>query len=180
MIVCCRGMKDIVAVVSLCAALACAASDSVLDSPRWPAVKPQAYDYDADPASVMKGPYFKGQFVTAEAAQGGKPNTKYLLRRRFTARAKPVEAYVQGMGVFFYTFRLNGKRLIASRCTDDRASRDSAYAADALSAVTNGENVFEAEYTTSGVASGGVVCEIFLRYADGSFDRISSDGQFES
>ena len=173
-------MRCFIAAVPLLAAVACVASDSVLDSPPWPAVKPQAYDYDADPASVMKGPYFNGQFVTASADQGGKPNTKYLLRRKFSVRAKPVEAYIQGMGVFFYTFNLNGKRLISSRCTDDPASRDSAYSANALPAVKDGENVFEADYTTAGSAPGGIVCEIFVRYGDGSFDRISSDGQFES
>ena len=164
----------------LCAADACAVEPPVLDPPPWPSVVPHCYDYDRDPASRMKGAYFKGLFVSASADNGGKANARYRVRRRFNVREKPVEAFVQGMGVYQYVFSVNGRRMIASRSTNDRSSRDSAYSADMLSVVKAGENVFEAEYVTPGTATGGVLCELFVRYRDGSFDRISSGSEFES
>ncbi len=64
--------------------------------PAWPTVTPEYYDYAADPASRVKGRYFTGKYIsTTDKVQGG---AKVLLRRKFTLKARPKEAYVQGTG----------------------------------------------------------------------------------
>ena len=53
--------------------------------PAWPTVTPDYYDYDADPASRMKGRYFTGKYIsTTDNVKGG---TKVLMRRKFTLKA---------------------------------------------------------------------------------------------
>ena len=146
--------------------------------PKWPTVTPEYYDYAADPASRVKGRYFTGKYIsTTDKVQGG---AKVLLRRKFTLKAKPKEAYFQGTGEFWFTYKINGTQILRSRATNDRFSRDSVFSANPLPHLREGENLLEADYSVESGRRGAVLAELFVVYADGSSDKVVTDSKFES
>ena len=146
--------------------------------PAWPTVTPEYYDYAADPASRVKGRYFTGKYIstTGKVQEGA----KILLRRKFTLKSKPKEAYFQGTGEFWFTYKINGTQILRSRATNDRFSRDSVFAANPLPHLRAGENLIEADYSVESGRRGAVLAELFVVYADGSSDKIVTDSKFES
>ena len=158
----------------------------MLDAPRWPEVEPQYYDHAADPACTVKGPYFTGHFVSAadDKLTTGRINHEklrtYHLRRAFTLKEKPVEAWLQAMGDNSARFGLNGKHV--SSFTYDRGTTCSSV--PAVDFVTDklrkGANELTASYEVSSGFPGGVMLELFVRYADGTTEKIVGDGKFES
>ena len=156
----------------------CTASGDMEKEPAWPTVTPEYYDYGADPASRMKGRYFTGKYISAiDKVQGG---AKVLLRRTFKLKAKPKEAYFQGTGEFWFTYKINGTQILRSRATSDRFSRDYVFPANPLPYLREGENLLEADYSVESGRRGAVLAELFVVYADGSIDKIVTDSKFES
>ena len=146
--------------------------------PRWPTVTPEYYDYDADPASRMKGRYFTGKYISfPDKVESGK---KVLLRRKFTLKENPKAAYFQGTGEFWYTYKINGKQILRSRSTSDRFSRDYVFQANPLAHLRKGENLIEADYTVESGRSGAILAEMLVVYADGKSQKFVTDSSFES
>ncbi len=163
-----------------------------LDAPEWPDVTPQFYDASGDPACSVEGAYFRGRFISAAAdaaarASGADPAPKYRLRRRFTLKAKPVDAWLQGVGDTMAAFSLNGR--VAMHSTYARSASTGAPAStNVLALLREGQNVLDVEYVVNvrleyGVRRpypGGVLAELFVALADGTKERIDTDESFES
>ena len=152
-----------------------------LDAPAWPDVVPQYRDLRTLPACQVRGAYFRGSFVTAADDKGGKPGRCYFLRRTFSLKQKPVAAWLQGTADKSGTFRLNGEVAFEPQWTLTMTTihwmTPNARVEKFLRA---GENTLEIEYKTPHEWAGGALVELFVRYADGSFERIDSDEKFES
>ena len=146
----------------------------VLDAPRWPALMPA---YDIAPkgaADVVDGAYFGGKLVYApEDAQPCDART-FLLRKEFELKEKPVEAWLQFMADDSARAFLNGRE------ASDRVQQ---WATPIMTNVTRrltaGKNVIAFNYYNSAFA-GGVLAELFVRYRDGSVERIDTDDGFKS
>lgn len=159
-----------------------------LDAPEWPEVEPKYYDHASDPAFTVKGAYFKGGFISAAAdAAGRKGGGKFQLRRRFTLKGAPSDAWLQGMGDSRATFSVNGRIAMRSRYIHNIAENMTARE-NVLPFLKAGENVIMVEYETDRMFEyaiprsfpGGVIAELFVSYPDGSHERIDTDGSFES
>ncbi|MCQ2391295.1 MAG: hypothetical protein MJ240_07710 [Kiritimatiellae bacterium] len=159
-----------------------------LDAPIWPALEPRYYDAAHDPACTMKGKFYRGDFISAADDQCGHNGLqKFSLRRVFMLKDKPVDAWLQGMGDQEAVFRVNGKEVgcvhYSHNTTVNVGLRE-----NVLGLVKAGENVLSADYEIfSDVASatnfpftGGVMAELFVKYADGSFERIDTDSAWQS
>ena len=153
---------------SVAAAAPCIAD--VLDEGEWPAVKPEFREV---PPRTVNGRYFGGKMIKSPKDQRGGVTNRFLLRRDFTLKAKPVEAWVQfsaigGGGSFV---RLNGK--VAARNGDWMHPT----VANADGMLKEGRNEVEIVYPWRAMTK-GVLAELFVRYQDGSHERIDTDSSF--
>ena len=153
--------------------------NGLLDAPVWSDVTTTFYDTKSDPACTMRGSYFHGRFITA-AGDTGRNRRRYLLRRRFTLRENAVEARLQGIGDGDCTFKVNGRQVLRTSYGYLHISDNRTGFADILPHVAAGENEIAVEYNGNGQCPGGAVLEVFVRYGDGSSERIDSDDRFES
>ncbi len=174
------------------AAMAGPAWEGKLDAPEWPDVTPQFYNAAGDPACRVEGSYFRGRFISAAAdvaarASGADPAPTYRLRRHFTLKAKPVDAWIQGVGDTMAAFSLNGR--VAMHSTYARSASTGAPAStNVLSLLREGQNVLDVEYIVDATFEygvrrpypGGVLAELYVEYADGTWERIDTDKSFES
>ena len=159
-----------------------------LDAPEWPDVKPEYYDHSKDPACRVVGAYFKGKFVSAldDVSGQGKSGRKFMLRRRFDLKSVPAEAWLQGIADSSATFRINGREAMKAWYSY-LTSRNRTFVKNVGKMLKAGRNELEIEYTVDATCDnakrtfpGGAILELFVRYSDGSFERIDSDGLFES
>ncbi len=158
-----------------------------LDAPEWPEVEPKYYNHADDPAFTVKGAYFKGRFVSAAADAAGKKSGRFQLRRRFSLKGAPSDAWLQGMGDNRATFSVNGRVAMRTRYRHGLAENVSARE-NVLPLLKSGENVMTVEYETDKLFEysvprtfpGGIAAELFISYPDGTHERIDTDGLFES
>ena len=159
-----------------------------LDAPEWPDVKPEYYDHAQDPACRIVGAYFKGKFISAldDVSGRGKNGRKFLLRRRFSLKSAPSEAWLQGTADSSATFRVNGREAMKAWYSY-LTSRNRTFEKNVGKLLKAGENELQIEYTVDATCdnakrtfSGGAILELFVRYSDGSVERIDSDDSFES
>lgn len=159
---------------------------TMLDAPPWPAVEPQYYDHRGDPACRVRGPYFTGGFVSAlddPLACGVGPSEEvrsYYLRRRFTLKERPVEAWLQAVGDNSASFEINGQRVATHRFSHQPTITLSPVVKSIANNLKAGENELRANYDIRSQFPGGVMLELFIRYADGTYEKIVGDERFES
>lgn len=142
---------------------------SGLDEDPWPVLKPEFADFTYRKRDKN---YFQAAMIKSPAdnLQAKKPGTFYL-RREFTLKKNPVRAYLQF-------------------CADDRASafingkivkKNSNWRVPVWAEVTrflvSGKNVLGFTYQNFRSA-GGVLGELYAEFADGTFERINTDGNF--
>ena len=154
-----------------------------LDAPVWPDVTPRYFDCAQNTGCQVRGTYFRGSFLSAADDKGASGSRRYFLRRVFALREMPVSAWLQGTADNSAVFRLNGEVAFKPRfCgVHETLVWHTASAPHMEKFLTAGENLLEIEYTTSHPHyPGGVLAELFVRYADGSFERIDSDAAFEA
>lgn len=159
-----------------------------LDAPFWPKLTPASYDAARDPACTVKGKFYLGDFISAAEDRGGADGLrKFKVRRFFTLKEKPVEAWLQGMGDQAAVFRVNGQEAGRVRYHHN-STVNSGLRQNVLALVKAGENRLTAEYETfkdvdsapSLPFTGGVMAELFVKYADGTFERVNTDSAWES
>ena len=149
------------------AALSCSAS---LDEDTWPAVHPE---FKTPSPYVVRGAYFRGRMLKSPKGKCADGVREYIFRRTVVLKAKPVEAWVQfsaigGGGSFV---RLNGK--VAARNGDWMHPT----VANADGMLKEGRNEVEIVYPWRAMTK-GVLAELFVRYQDGSHERIDTDSSF--
>ena len=160
--------------------------EETLDAPVWPDVTPECLNAEATPACSMRGAYFKGGVVSAADDDGTLKKT-YRLRRKFTLKAKPTAAWLQGICDGADQVVLNGTPLRFSRYIFEPLLENRTTLHVVTDKLREGENEIVADYTVNRLARGGcnklpagVLLELFVRLQDGSSVRIDSDDAFES
>lgn len=171
--------------IPVCAALVLGVSAA--DQP-WPKVTPEYYDWKADPAFQVAGPYYQGGFISAADDTGAVGKRTFFLRKSFALAAKPIEAHLQGIGDANAVFSLNGQEVakstfsyaygwIENKTFDVRVEKF-------LKAGNNELGVrysYASEVLGNGMCKhnhcGGAVAELAVRYADGRWERISLDAE---
>ncbi|MBQ9502053.1 MAG: hypothetical protein IJU70_07860 [Lentisphaeria bacterium] len=142
-----------------------------LDAPAWPQVQPELWKKGRIPGHGKK-PYFKGKMIrSVEDKRAGKAFSTFYLRRCFTLKARPEQAFLQftaddGAEVF-----INGSA--AGRADDWRTC----VTLDVKKHLTSGKNVLALRYVNRD-SFGGVLAELYVQYADGSCERIDTDNDF--
>lgn len=142
-----------------------------LDAPEWPDLEPGYWkEVPRDPAV---GPQFSGKFIRAEEDVRKVWGTReFHLVRTIALKGAPVEAKVQFSACAMGSFALNGKA--AARCTD----WGNPTVCDVTNLLEAGRNHVEVIYCGWPGLASGTVFELFVRYADGTFERFASDEQF--
>ena len=156
------------------AALACAvavqAFAAPLDEGEWPAVLPE---FKSHSPRTVKGAYFRGRVVRPSKDGQGEGTQEFLLRRTVSLKSKPVEAWIQFIGVRSAVLRLNGKVVTRNGYWPNPTVRE------VRGFLKAGDN--EIDFTcTRGASTSGVLAELFIRYPDGSHERIDTDSSFRS
>lgn len=158
------------------------------DDSDWPSVGPEYYDVRGDSGFQVKGPYFRGGFISAADDVGAVGTNRFLLRRTFTLKAKPVEAHLQGIGDAQATFRLNGTEVATSSFSLDYGwVENKSFDVSVADALKTGANELTVDYSYwseirwGGALrhnfAGGAVAELAVRYPDGAWERICLDGE---
>lgn len=148
---------------------------AALDEDVWPRVETGFLSDDPATYRVI-GPYFKGKLIhhpNDVSAKHPTPKDKgtYFFRRTFTLAKQPVKAWLQGSGDDSVEFFINGVTTLG--VWDWRKPRT----CSVTKQLRIGENILSVRHENA-KWDGGFVCELFIRYVDGSFDRISSDASF--
>ena len=147
-----------------------------LDAPVWPNVKSEFYDTKSNPACCPGNPAFSARFISSTNDTGKGGSRSFRLSRTFTLRAKPIESWLQAMGDDQAVFKLNGTPVADARYSRSVLTpRSRPDVREVTGHLQAGQNEIVAEYTTSRNFPGGVVAELFVRYADGTFERIETD-----
>jgi len=174
-------MKRILGAVAAVLVLGAEAADQP-----WPKVTPEYYDWKADPAFRIEGPYYQGGFISAADDTGTVGKHSFVLKKTFALAAKPVEAHLQGIGDANAVFSLNGRE--AAKSTFSYAYGwifNQAFDVRAENLLVAGDNELTVRYEYvsevlgNGMRkhnhSGGAVAELAVRYADGRWERIDLD-----
>ncbi len=144
------------------------------DEPEWPAVKPGFKVKESQP-ETYRGPYFAGKMIKSPwdtgSRAGNAASKTFFIRKNFTLRDKPVTAWVQfnaddGAEVYF-----NGK------LTGLNSNWRAPSIAEVSDELKKGENIWAFKYH-NGYGAGGVMAELYVEYADGSFERFDTDESF--
>lgn len=149
-------------------------STAPLDEGEWPDVVPEFKDFPRlDPYER----YFQGKMIKCPADKGDRfldaAHKVYYLRREFTLREKPVTAWVQFNADDDAVVWINGQQ--AASCDNWRV----ASSAEVSAYLKKGDNVWGIRYR-NGYGAGGTMGELYIEYADGSFERIHTDESFVS
>lgn len=166
-------MKGVFSVLVAAGTAVACSGEINLDAPAWPAVKPE-YWPDAQTKVEVLGSYFQGRMIKSpeDVVTGGKHH-EFHLRRTFSLKARPAMAWLQFMADDSCVVFLNGKV----------AGRSSTWEVPTLEEVSDalvaGENAIAITYRNARSA-GGVLFELFVRYPDGSFERVNSDEGFRT
>lgn len=139
----------------------------VLDESEWPQL---TAGYKEIKPTVIPGNYFQGKMLKSPL-DGSSESKSFKLRRTVKLKSKPVAAYLQftaddSARAFIngeYVGRIgNWRKLLQCNVTDKLHANS---------------NVWAFEYSNA-VSNGGVVGELFVQYADGTFERFHTDENF--
>ncbi len=141
-----------------------------LDAPVWPKIQPEFKPKDY---IVRNEPYFQGKVIKSPADKGKGGVHTYYLRREFQCKEQPILAWLQHTADDAARAFINGVEVSSSsnwRVTES---------AEVSDCIKQGTNTLAFRYA-NGWSAGGVIGELLLLYADGSFERINTDTQFKS
>ena len=141
-----------------------------LDEGEWPVILPE---FRTSSPRMVKGAYFRGRMIRPAKDTKSEGVSEFLLRRTFFLRSKPVEAWVQFIGSRSAILRLNGKIVSRNGYWPNPTVRN---IVEFLKAGVN-EIGF---VCTKGSYSTGVLAEFFVRYPDGTHERIDTDSSFSA
>ena len=142
-----------------------------LDAPVWPKVKPELWKKGRIPGHGKK-PYFKGKMIrSVEDKRAKKTFSVFYLRRSFTLKARPEQAFLQFTADDAAEVFINGSA--AGRADDWRTC----VTLDVKKYLTPGKNVLALRYVNKD-SFGGTLAELYVQYADGSCERINTDNNF--
>ena len=160
---------------------------NLFDAPVWPSVTPECYECSHDPACQVRGPYFGGRFISAAddvdtRNMYDRRQRRFFLRRTITLKSKPTVAWLQGIGDSTATFFINGTSVLTAGYRHHRAiGSPNVPGVDFVAPFLKpGENRLTVEYASSEQVAGGVLAELYVEYADGTFERFETDREFES
>ena len=143
-----------------------------LDADKWPTVKPEYKSFESNLSGNEH--YFRGKMIKCpqDLPQGGK-HSEFFLRREFELKGKPVQAWLQFVADDSAEAFFNG--IAVSKNQNWRVTE----AVEVSSELKAGKNVWGFKYANARSA-GGVFGELYVQYADGSFERFDTDGHFVS
>ena len=140
-----------------------------LDEGVWQPVVPE---FRTPSPRTVKGAYFKGMLIKSPKDNCADGVHDYIFRRIVFLKAKPVEAWVQLIGIGSVKFRLNGE-VVAGNGDWMHPT-----VADVGGRLAEGRNEIDFVYPWRD-AKKGVLAELFVRYPDGSHERIDTDSSFQ-
>ena len=140
-----------------------------LDEGVWPSVVPE---FKTPSPRIVKGAYFKGRLIKSPKSNCADGVQEYVFRRSVYLKAKPVEAWVQFIGIGSARLRLNGE--VAARNGDWMHPT----VAEIGGRLVEGRNEIDFVYPWRKSPKRGVLAELFIRYQDGSHERIDTDSSF--
>ncbi|MCQ2396127.1 MAG: hypothetical protein MJ106_00310 [Lentisphaeria bacterium] len=146
---------------------------ATLDAPAWEPIEPGLWELPV-PKAVVDYAYFKCKLISSpEDKEGHGKHTRFNMRGEFMLKEKPVLAMVQFTGDDSCHCVVNGNYV----------GYFGNWREVGVEEVTNllheGKNVLGLSYTNKDNV-GGCLCELFVRYADGSSEHINTDGSFVS
>ena len=139
----------------------------VLDEPQWPRLTTEYKN--AEPLTV-KGSYLQGKMLRSPLDVTGKAKS-FKLRRIVHLKNKPAAAYLQ------FTADDSAKAFLNGKYVGSIANWRKLMQIPVTCYLDAGDNVWAFEYSNA-AKSGGVVGELFVQYADGSFERFHTDKNF--
>ena len=144
-----------------------------LDAPVWPERKPFFNEPPAASTQVPKA-YFHGKMlVSPEDKLGLGEYTTFYMRRVIKLKAAPIEAWLQFTGDDYAQAYINGTHV--ATMNNWRLLQIT----DVKKHLRAGDNAWGLRYTNTGDV-GGVIGELFVRYADGTCEHFNSDGSFST
>ena len=142
-----------------------------IDGPEWPAIKPELWKLET--AAKMPQHYFKGKMIRSpEDKRSGKKYHTFFMRKSFFLKEKPVYAFLQ------YTADDSVKIFINGHVAGSSNNWRNTVTGDILKFLSSGKNVLAFTYTNKDTF-GGVLAELYLKYADGKTERINTDKTFK-
>ncbi len=144
---------------------------SKLDAPEWPAVKAEFLTLSGP---VVKGAYFQGKMIKSpkDKIVDGK-HSNFFLRRNFTLKAKPVQGWLS------YTADDGAEAFVNGVSVANARNWQKTLFIEVSDILTTGKNVLAFHYRNTR-SPGGVMGELFVKYADDTFERINTDESFIS
>lgn len=142
----------------------------------WPAVRRVWAEDRGTPTATVRGPYFTGAAITAPADVG--TGGTFTLARKFALKAAPVQAWLQCFGDETAKFFLNGRYALQAHYVPKAAYLARTAQECVVELLKKGTNELSVTYTTSSGRTGAALAELFVRYADGSYERICTDETF--
>lgn len=137
------------------------------DVPEWPKVK------GMNISKQIGEHYFLGKMLRAPQDMPKRQHYSFCVRRSFFLKEKPLHGLLQFTADDCAEAYVNGSR--GGSATDWQQT----YYLNVTRSLTAGENILAFEYFNDNGA-GGLLCELYIQYADGSSERISSDKSFVS
>ena len=140
-----------------------------LDEPKWPPVKPEFIDF---PEKVTGEPYFNGYMIKSPDDRQDKLPGTFYLRREFLLQTIPRTAYLQIAADDEAEIYLNGINLLQNsswRTVSRQKIPDGI--------LKKGMNIWAIKYKNQRSA-GGVLGELFLRFPDGTYQKLPTDRNF--
>lgn len=142
-----------------------------LDAPAWPSVRQECWPDTRTKVEIL-GPYFQGKMIRSpDDVRANGTRREFHLRRTFALKARPAEAWAQFLADDSCKVFFNGKFAGLSSTWEVPTTKE------VSKSLVAGENVVAITYLNAH-AAGGVLFELFVRYPDGSSERVSSDGRF--
>ncbi|MBR1966076.1 MAG: hypothetical protein IKA22_05650 [Lentisphaeria bacterium] len=143
------------------------------NAPLWPTVKSQLWP---DRRSIPETPehYFAGSMIRSpEDVLVGRRYQEFYLRKTFNLKAKPAYGFLQYTADDCAEAFVNGKKAGYS------STWKTGICVDVTDSLQAGKNVLAFHYLNP-ETYGGVLCELYVQYGDGSFERINSDKSYKS
>ena len=166
-------MKENRTVAALCALVVAggaAFASAPLDEGAWPAVVPE---FRTPSPRTVKGAYFRGWLIKSPKENCADGIREFLFRRTVSLKAKPAEAWLQfaSIGEGTGVFKVNG----------DAAAKNCNWMQPTVKEVGEGlkagVNELDIAYPWRS-GKKGVLAELFIRYQDGTSERIDTDSSF--
>ena len=142
------------------------------DAPVWPTVKSEIWPSKRAAVTAPEH-YFKGFIVRAvDDVLQGRQHEEFYLRKTFTLKDKPVHGYLQ------YTADDCAEAFVNEKAAGYSSTWKTGICVDVTKSLKAGKNILAFHYLNP-ETYGGVLCELYVQYADGSCERINSDKTFK-